>query len=125
MGLHSEGRTEIDRAVIRYLRRLAVEILADAKERCPKKTGHLAESLTAEVNEDEKTVYIMTDVPYALDVELGTRPHRIYSKTYPDGRLVFFWAKFDQWVAFPYVNHPGTPAQPFMAPALHKHRGAL
>lgn len=119
MGLHSEGRTEIDRAVIRYLRKLSVDILADAKARCPKKTGHLADSLTAEVNEEEKTVYIMTDVPYVLDVELGTRPHIIRAKHAQS--LVS-----DEGVFFgPVVHHPGTRAQPFMAPALQKHRGAL
>lgn len=123
MGLHSEGRTEIDRAVIRYLRKLAVEILADAKERCPKKTGRLAESLTAEVHETEKTVYIMTDVPYALDVELGTMPHIIRAKNVP--YLSFFWEKKGVDFVGKEVHHPGTPAQPFMAPALQKRRGAL
>lgn len=114
---------ELDAAIAAYLEKVASAIEVDARAGAPMDTGELAASISHEIQGD--TARIGSNVKYALFVELGTNPHRIYSKHLPDGRLRFFWEKIGQNVAFPYVNHPGTPAQPYLAPALFRTRGAL
>lgn len=115
----ADGRAEIDAAITRYLEQVAVAIEADAKAGCPRKTGHLAESIHHEITGDGKTARIGTNVDYALSVELGSRPHIIRGNPYlafdgDNGRVVVR-----------EVHHPGTPEQPFLRPALFRQRGAL
>ncbi len=119
-----EGRGEIDAAIARYLEKVAIAIEGDAKAGCPVDTGHLSASITHEITGDGKTARIGTNVDYALSVEFGSKPHRIYPKR-PGGMLNFYWEKIGQDVTLPFVRHPGTPEQPFLRPALFRQRGAL
>lgn len=57
-------------AVKTALKASAEEILREAKERCPVRTGRLKNSLTAKADGNMGEVF--TDVPYASAVELGT-----------------------------------------------------
>lgn len=55
---------------------------------------------------------------HAIYVHEGTRRHTIRPKRAP--RLVFFWARKGRVVSLKKVEHPGTPANPFLVRALRK-----
>lgn len=57
-------------AVETAVKNSAEEILREAKERCPVRTGRLKNSLSARLGENSGEIF--TDVPYAMAVELGT-----------------------------------------------------
>lgn len=59
-------------AVERALTRIGLEAEGYAKKECPVDTGNLRNSITHEVVQSEKAVYIGTNVEYAAYVELGT-----------------------------------------------------
>lgn len=59
-------------AVERALTRIGLEAEGYAKKECPVDTGNLRNSITYEVVQSEKAVYIGTNVEYAAYVELGT-----------------------------------------------------
>lgn len=99
----------------RLLRPLAESVMRDAKRLCPIDTGHLEDSITYEVLSWDHAV-VGTDVDYAASVEFGSAPHTIRAKNakvLTDGKHVFGKT----------VRHPGTPAQPFLRPALYRERG--
>lgn len=97
------------------LRPLAESVMRDAKRLCPIDSGHLSESITYEIVSWDHAI-IGSDVDYAASVEFGSQPHEIRvrnAKVLTDGKRVFGTS----------VRHPGTPAQPFLRPALYKDRG--
>lgn len=49
------------------------QIVDAAKQNCPVKTGHLRDSISAEISDDGMSAIITADVPYAAYVEYG--PH--------------------------------------------------
>ena len=59
-------------AVVRALTRIGLSAEGYAKKECPVDTGNLRNSITHEVRQSDKAVYIGTDVEYAAYVELGT-----------------------------------------------------
>lgn len=59
-------------AAERALTRIGFEAEGYAKKECPVDTGNLRNSITHEVVQSEKAVYIGTNVEYAAYVELGT-----------------------------------------------------
>ena len=59
-------------AVERALTRIGLAAEGYAKKECPVDTGNLRNSITHEVAQSEKAVYIGTNVEYAAYVELGT-----------------------------------------------------
>ena len=59
-------------AVERALTRIGLSAEGYAKKECPVDTGNLRNSITHEVVQSEKSVYIGTNVEYAAYVELGT-----------------------------------------------------
>lgn len=59
-------------AVERALTRIGLAAEGYAKKECPVDTGNLRNSITNEVIQSEKAVYIGTNVEYAAYVELGT-----------------------------------------------------
>lgn len=108
------------------LRRKAEAVQRRAQELCAvspegshgNPPGHLRDSIGVTTGRDEQGAYadIGTDVDYALPVELGSRPHVIRSKgDYP-------LRGADGTVYGREVNHPGTPAQPFLRPAVEAIR---
>ena len=58
--------------VILGLKAIGQEAEGYAKEECPVDTGRLRNSISSKVIEDEKAVYIGTNVEYAPYVEYGT-----------------------------------------------------
>lgn len=99
----------------KLLRPLAESVMRDAKRLCPIDTGHLSESITYEIVSWDEAI-VGTDVDYAASVEFGSQPHTITArnaKVLSDGKHIFGKT----------VRHPGTPAQPFLRPALYRERG--
>lgn len=91
--------------------------MARAKRNVPVDTGRLRDSI--EVRRRGPMNYaIGSDVAYAAYVEKGTAPHVITGDPlhfYADGEEVFATR----------VEHPGTPAQPYLRPALRETRSEL
>lgn len=99
-------------AVVRTLERCGTEGEGYAKDLAPTRTGNLKNSITHKVDNGENTVYIGTNVEYALYVELGTGK-------YAEGGRPTPWVYQDDegnwhWTA-------GNPAQPFLKPAVADH----
>ena len=59
-------------SIDRALTRIGLSAEGYAKKECPVDTGNLRNSITHEVVQPEKAVYIGTNVEYAAYVELGT-----------------------------------------------------
>ena len=68
----NEVLNELSRDIGRALTRIGLSAEGYAKKECPVDTGNLRNSITHEVRQSEKSVYIGTDVEYAAYVELGT-----------------------------------------------------
>lgn len=91
-------------------------IAADARRLAPVDSGDLRDSITFEVT-SETSGRVGSPLSYAADVELGTRPHVIRAqskKVLADREQGEFFGK--------EVHHPGTPAQPYLRPALYRNR---
>jgi Bacteriophage HK97-gp10, putative tail-component len=111
MVLRPDGIVKIRALGRRYREATAEDVAKDARRRVPVDSGELRSTIMAVGS----TVRVGTD--YWASVEYGSRPHIIQSHgDYPlrnretgqaFGRL---------------VHHPGTPAQPFMRPALYQRR---
>jgi len=100
----------------------AREVESDTSKNAPKDTGRLANSYESNRIGLGKWE-VGTDVEYARPVEFGSEPHLITPNgDYP---LRFFWEKIGAEVALNYVNHPGTPAQPHLRPALRENTRRL
>lgn len=86
-----------------------------AQRVCPVDTGALAATVTGEASPDTMACRLSAGgdgVDYATVVELGGRPHRITSHgAYP-------LRDADGHVFGRTVNHPGTPAQPYLRPGV-------
>ena len=108
---------EMHNAVMRALERIGSQAEGYAKDLAPvakEKGGTLRNSISHKVAEDEKTVYIGSNIKYAPYVELGTG---IYAEggggrptpwVYQDAKGNWHWTR-------------GNPAQPFLAPAVKDH----
>lgn len=105
-------------SVTRYLEKLGREIQSDMERMAPVRTGRLRGGMYHEVNRGELRVGVR-NVPYWSTVEFGSAPHIIT----PTTKKALHWPGARHPVN--KVMHPGTPAQPFMRPALYKRRGRL
>lgn len=133
----ARGFKDYRRALATELKAALVDTLTDiervAKEKCPVKTGRLRASITPAVHTLTEG-YVGTNVEYAADVEYGTRPHTITAKTAnalrfekggtPAKYVQTKSGKFRRKAGTPgqvvfakSVQHPGTPAQPYLEPA--------
>jgi hypothetical protein len=90
----------------------AEDVADDARRFCPVDTGELVASIRVRGAE----VWVGAD--HWVHVEYGTRPHAITSHGSWPLRNKETGAVFGR-----RVWHPGTPAQPFMRPALMRARG--
>lgn len=105
-GWHAEVGYEVDK----ILDRVAEDIKDDAERMAPVDTGQLARSIYRRGHR----VYVGTG--HWHHVEYGTEPHVIEPRT----KKALWWPGAHHPVA--RVQHPGTPSQPFMRPALFKRR---
>ncbi|MGW1949038.1 hypothetical protein ACWCRC_32540 [Streptomyces sp. NPDC001940] len=108
---------EVDHAASRYLTTLADEIETDAKRFAAVDTGLMRSRIYHEVNDLTARIGVR-DVEYWMTVEFGSAPHVIT----PSNKKALYWPGARHPVA--RVNHPGTPVQPFLRPALYRRRGA-
>ena len=121
--------------VFRALHEATEVVLQGAKRRAPTSpagsedpetgvrhpSGWLRSSLTGRVvpaGSDSWVGIVATPVSYALFVEFGTKPHVIRARN----RRVLANTRTGD-VFGPVVHHPGTPAQPFLRPALDDLKG--
>lgn len=82
-----------------------------AAQNAPVDTGRLKNSIKTR-RHSKFSWSIQAGVKHALPVEFGTEPHTIT----PSDAQALFWEGADHPVK--KVEHPGTPEQPFMRPAL-------
>lgn len=103
----------------RAIRHVTEEIADDMRHGVPVDTGALHDSIHTSYPQVGKgrahAGGIRAD--YWADVEYGTGPHVIRVRN----KKVLHNAETGQFFG-QVVNHPGTPAQPFMRPALYRHR---
>lgn len=100
-------------AVARALERIGMQAEGYAKDLAPVDTGLLKNSITYDIDKDERKVYIGTNVEYAPYVELGTG---IYAGS---GGRPTPWAYQDDEGNWHWTR--GNEAQPFLAPAVKDH----
>ncbi|MFC8447670.1 HK97 gp10 family phage protein [Kitasatospora sp. NPDC057223] len=112
--LDPSADAHLDAALHRVMEHLGQDIAADAQATVRVNTGRLKSSIVAEV--EGLTLRVSTDVDYWRHVEYGTGPHIIR----PNTKKALYWEGAAHPVAM--VNHPGTPAFPFLRPALLKPR---
>ena len=105
--------------VERFTRDEAQAVADRARQLAPRDSGRLAQAIDVERARDTAGRFapgwrVTCDVPYAIYVHEGTRPHPIVGRPL----LAFFWDRIGAFVVLPRVNHPGTSAQPFLRDAL-------
>jgi hypothetical protein len=118
--MDERGVAEVEAECDGLAMRLTGLVAADARRGCPVDTGELL----ASIHEAHHAlmvgrVYVGTD--HWWPTEYGSRPHDIRARN-PNGALHFFWEREGRDVFFRSVHHPGTPAQPFMRPAVYMAR---
>lgn len=127
--------SEIERAPDRVMEQLAEKLQDKAQRYAPVRTGRLKRSLRARVINHGREVVLTSDVPYAIVMEEGSRPHQIHGV-----RATFEWKggtfKWDDprfkfnpgkrgyqnwtWEHGATVRHPGTKPHRFMARAFNE-----
>lgn len=107
-----EATAAIRAALLRGLEKCGLTAENYAKRLCPVDPGNLRNSITHVVREDEKAVYIGSNVEYAPYVELGTG-------VYADGGRPTPWVFQDENGDWHRTN--GQKAQPFLKPAATEH----
>lgn len=113
--VHESYRAYFKAAEGKGVRRLTEKIADDARAGCPIDSGDLVESIgTSYPGDLVGVVTVGTD--HWAETEYGSHPHIIRSHG-P-------WSlRSDEGEYFGrVVHHPGTPAQPFMRPALYQRR---
>lgn len=111
---------EIDEAIDRGTRKTALQVERAAKKNAPVDSGELRADIgTTPLGKAEYAVG--TTKKYAPSVEYGSDPHPIT----PNGPYPLRFQVNGEWVVTDKVEHPGTPMQAFLRPALHKHRSSL
>jgi len=98
----------------------ALQVERSGKENAPVDTGTLRSSIDHQ-RVDIGEFVVGTNLEYGPDVEYGTDAHVISANG--DDPMTF---QVDgQWISKYSVDHPGTPAQPFLRPALREHKSDL
>jgi HK97 gp10 family phage protein len=93
---------------------------SSAKSKVRVKTGRLKDSIhTVDATPEKLEAQVIADTSYAAAIEKGTVPHAIVATS--GVALSFTWEAYGEDVAFKSVQHPGSKAYPFMAPALSEH----
>lgn len=102
----------IKKAITRALVKIGMKAEGYAKEYVPTDTGNLKNSITFQVRDSEKAVYIGTNCEYAPYVELGT------GKYYSGGRPTA-WSYQD--AKGNWHRTTGQRPQPYLKPAAANH----
>lgn len=116
-----EAADRLDEAVDAGTKTTVKQIERTAKQNAANDTGNLEKRIRF-VKLAVAEYIVGTDVDYADDVEFGTAPHVI---TPTDADALAFEGQDGELIFRQSVDHPGTPAQPFLRPALQEHRSDL
>lgn len=101
----------IEEAIQPVLEQVAAEVEQDIKRMAPVDSGELVRSVRRRGN------IITISAPHWHFVEYGTRPHAIRPRT----KQALWWPEARHPVRG-VIQHPGTPAQPFIRPAALRQR---
>jgi len=103
------------------VRRTAMTVRGTAQANAPVDRGELRQKIEAQ--RAELGVYeVISAAPHAQAVEFGTDPHVI---TPDSADALAFEGQNGELVFRQRVNHPGTPAQPYLRPAMKQHQSEL
>lgn len=108
-------------AIDRGIQKTALQVERTAKQRAPVDTGTLRKSIGYR-DTGELQYAVGSSVKYAPHVEFGTAPHM------PPVDELRDWANdhnADAWALAMHIKQEGTPAQPFLRPALKQHQSDL
>ena len=105
---------EFEATILRALERCGLQGEGYAKDLCPVDTGELEGSISHAVAMDEKAVYIGTNVEHGPYVEFGTGKYVAGGRSTP-------WFYVDAKGQGHWTS--GSPAQPFLKPAVAGHAG--
>jgi HK97 gp10 family phage protein len=111
-----EAERRVEAALDAAVQRTAFQVERMAKQRAPVDTDTLRASIETRKLDTSKYV-VGTSVEYAPAVEFGSGPHPI---TPDDADALRFPGPDGNPVFATRVEHPGTPAQPFLRPALRE-----
>jgi HK97 gp10 family phage protein len=111
----------IDGAVDEGVKTTAFQIEGTAKRKAPADTGALRASIEAR-RLDIGAWVVGAKTEYAAAVELGTAPHVIAPD---DADALAFEGQDGALIFRQRVEHPGTPAQPYLGPAFRAHESDL
>ena len=114
-------RDDLTDAIDSGVAKTAAQVERSAKQRVPVDTGTLRASLRFR-QRAPASYAVGTNVQYAPDVEFGTDPHVI---TPNQAEALRFEDAEGEPVFAARVDHPGTPAQPYLRPALQEHESDL
>jgi hypothetical protein len=109
------GQVRIERLGDDATRKVTREVFREIKRRVPVDTGELLDSLGMSVVHG--TGIITVTAEHWAAVEYGTKPHIIRSGGDYSLRNRETGQSFGK-----VVHHPGTPAQPYIRPAVYKKR---
>lgn len=105
-----------------HIKRRANAVAFSARSIVPRRTGRLMASINVAQNRDEHGNFsfgykVWAETPYAHYVHEGTAPHVYFSHP---GKMRFAGTnRFSGQVVFTdMIDHPGTPANPFLQDAL-------
>jgi len=116
-----EAAAGVDAAVDGGAKKTSEQVEGTAKEKVAVESGTLRSSISHR-RIDVAEYVVGTPVDYGPDVEFGTQPHVI---TPNDGEFLYFEGEDGHLIRKRSVNHPGTPAQPYLRPALREHQSDL
>ena len=108
------GHADVQDIADRAVRNVADAIQDDAQRYVPVDTGELLASIRTEHGTGSSRVWVGTD--HWAPTEYGSRPHTITARA----GSALSWPGASHPVKS--VNHPGTPEQAFMRPALYQAR---
>jgi HK97 gp10 family phage protein len=119
---------ELDQAIDKGVKQTALQIESTAKRKAPV-FDHPFQGQGGELRADIGSVplewaeySVGTTKEYAPPTEYGSAPHTIT----PNGPYPLrFTNRGGEEIRTYSVDHPGTPAQPFLRPALNRHRTDL
>lgn len=109
------GQVRIERLADKATEKITREVFREIQRRVPVDTGELLDSLGITVVNGTGIITVGTD--HWAPTEFGSGPHIIRSSG-P-------WSLHNRETGERFgreVHHPGTPAQPFIRPAVYKRR---
>ncbi len=108
----ADAMKDFDSANFKALTESAILVEGKAVEKVHVRSGALRQSITRKVG--KLKAYVGTPLEYASHEEFGTRPHVIV----PKNKKFLSFMIGGKRIFTKKVNHPGTPAHPFLRPAL-------